>query len=154
MSTFDPDAFLNTQTTEANETHYTPVPGGDYKGVISDLKLRTPKESVIAELYWQLLDVPDAVLKEFGREKVIVRQSVFLDIENGVLAQGKNKNVQLGMVREALGLNTAGQPFSLRMLNGAGPAQLRVEVKARADNAEIQENRITRVAKIASAVAA
>lgn len=148
-SVFDPEAFLNSTTDQPSETKFTPVPGGDYRALIDDIKLRVAKESTILDVTWQLLEVPQDVLEVLGRDKALVRQSLFLDIENGVLATGANRNVQLGRVREAVGQNASGQVWSPRMLKGAGPAQLRLEVKPRKDDASIMENVITRVAKLA-----
>src|SRR5512147_1949483 len=135
MSVFDPEAFMNSTTDAASETKYTPVPGGDYRPLIDDVKLRVAKEPMILDVTWQLLEVPQDVLDVLGRDKALVRQSLFLDIENGVLATGANRNVQLGRVREAVGQNQSGQVWSPRMLKGAGPAQLRLEVKPRKDDA-------------------
>lgn len=146
-SVFDPEAFLNSTTDQSSETKFTPVPGGDYRALIDDIKLRVAKESTILDVTWQLLEVPQDVLEVLGRDKALVRQSLFLDIENGVLAVGANRNVQLGRVREAVGQNVSGQVWSPRMLKGAGPAQLRLEVKPRKDDPSIMENVITRVAK-------
>lgn len=146
-SVFDPEAFLNSTTDQPSETQYTPIPDGDYRGLIDDVKLRQAKDSVILDLMWHLLEVPQEVLTALGRDKALVRQTLFLDIENGVLATGANRNVQLGKVRDAVGQNVSGQIWSPRMLKGAGPCVLRIVVKPRKDDASIMENQITRVAK-------
>jgi len=67
-----------------------------------------------------------------GREPK-VRQSLMLDVRaDGALEFGKGKNVGLGRVREALGQNSTGRPWSFPMLGG----QLaKVKVKHRLDTA-------------------
>jgi hypothetical protein len=48
-----------------------------------------------------------------------VSQSLMLDMtESGALAVGTNKNVNLGRLREALGQNVSGRPWSPNMLQG------------------------------------
>ena len=54
-----------------------------------------------------------------GRDKVTVRQGIMLDItDSGGLDMGKGRNIGLGRLREAIGLNTPGQPFSFSMVAG------------------------------------
>jgi hypothetical protein len=54
-----------------------------------------------------------------GREKVTCKQGIMLDLnEGGQLDMGKGKNVSLGKLREAIGLNSPGQPFSFSMIQG------------------------------------
>lgn len=121
---FNPDQFLDMQVTETNDTKVIPVPVGEYTAVITDVKCRQwqakddPSKSGLAlDLQWEL---DDAAVKELlGRDKVTVKQDIMLDItESGGLDMGKGRNVSLGKLREAMGLNVAGQPFAFSMLNG------------------------------------
>jgi hypothetical protein len=45
--------------------------------------------------------------------------------EEGMLATGKGRNVLLGRLREATGLNQSGEPFAFPMLTGR-PAKVQV----------------------------
>jgi hypothetical protein len=121
---FNPDQFLDMQVTESNDTKVIPVPVGEYTAVIGEVKCRQwqskadPSKSGLAlDLIWEIDD--NAVKELLGRDKVTVKQGCMLDItESGGLDMGKGRNVGLGRLREATGLNTPGQPFSFSMLNG------------------------------------
>lgn len=112
---FNPEAFLNTETSEATSTQYTPIPEGEYNAVIKSVTGRvTDSGKAILDVMWTL----DAEGNEeaHGRD---VRQSVFLDItEGGALASGKGQNVPLGRLREAVGQNVPGQLWSPNQLPG------------------------------------
>lgn len=131
MSTFDPAMFLETTFTEANSTVTIPVPVGEYMAVVEKVEARRwqskedPEKSGIAlDIQWS---VDDQGVKDFlGRDKVTVKQGVMLDLnEAGGLDVGAGKNVRLGRLREALGLNVPGQPFSFLMMTGR-PAKVAV----------------------------
>jgi hypothetical protein len=121
MSTFDINSLLNTQVTEANDTQLIPVPEGEWTGVISKTELRVVKgkdgEAPVCEVYWDVDS--DEVVAITGRDKNQVRQSVWLDLTaSGTLDMGKGKNTSLGRLRDALGQNTPGKPWSFGMLLG------------------------------------
>lgn len=130
---FDPNAYLNLQTTDSFETSYTPVPDGEYPAAVDSLKLETVKFKdkdtgveeirLVCRLIWSILD--DAVKNALGMTKVIVRQDIFVDLTPmGQFDTAKNKNIDLGRVRAAFGMNQGA--FALQMLNGQGPAYIRV----------------------------
>lgn len=116
-SVFDPDMFMNQQTTDANSTAYVPVPEGEYQAVIKDVKAGTAGDKPVLNLTW---GVDDAEVREVtGLEEPTVRQTIWLDLTaSGGLDMGKGKNVGLGKLREALGQNQPGQPWAPGMLNG------------------------------------
>lgn len=124
MSMFDPAMFLEMTVTEANSTESIPVPEGEYLAVVTEVKARTWQSKTDAEKSGIALDITweidDANVKEVvGRDKVTVKQGIMLDLnEAGGLDVGKGRNVNLGRLREAVGLNVPGQPFSFTMLNG------------------------------------
>ena len=121
MSTFNPEQFLDQQVTETNDTKIVPVPVGDYTAVATEVKCRpwqkNENSGLALDITWE---IDDASVKEFlGRDKVTVKQGVMLDVtESGGLDMGKGRNVGLGRLREALNLNTPGQPFSFSMIPG------------------------------------
>ena len=116
-SVFDPDTFLSSTTTEASSTEYVPVPEGEYLAVVTKVAARATERAKILDVTWEIDD--EAVKAETGLEHPTVRQSVFLDVnEQGALETGKGKNVDLGRLREAVGQNTPGQPWSPTMLEG------------------------------------
>jgi hypothetical protein len=92
--------------------------------VAKQVDIRTPKESVILDIRWAVDDA--GVKEETGLDEPTVRQSIFLDMnESGGLALGKGKNVQLGKLREALGLNDPAKAFSFAQIVGR-PARIAV----------------------------
>lgn len=121
---FDPNAFLDQTVEQANSTVMVPVPAREYVAIISEVKSaqwQKKDDPSVSGLKLQLTwDIDDSAVKaELGRDKVTVRQEIMLDLtDNNGLDMGKGKNVQLGRVREALGLNRPGQAFSPSMLNG------------------------------------
>ena len=120
---FDPDVFLSTQVNAQLDTRLVPCPEGSYLAMIESFKPRittnkeTGQEYLIMDIQW-LID--DQKAKEgAGRDKVMVRQSIFIDrTPQGTLDISKGKNVQLGRLREAVGQNIAGQPWAPSMLTG------------------------------------
>jgi len=124
MSAFDPDLFLSQTVDQANDTKVTPCPAGEFTGVVKEFKARqwTAKSDpsntgVTLDVTWTIED--EGVRQTLDRQEVTVRQGIMLDVtEAGALDLGKGKNVGLGRLREALGLNVPGQPFSFGMLNG------------------------------------
>lgn len=121
---FSPDQFLDMQIEGSNDTEIVPVPVGEYTAVADDVKVRQwqakddPSKSGLAlDLVW---NIDDAGVREvLGREKVTVKQGIMLDLtESGGLDMGKGRNVALGRLREALGLNEPGQPFAFSMIPG------------------------------------
>lgn len=117
MSNFDPDQFLQTETEAKLETEYTPIPEGEYMGVIKKLDSNvTPNGSPVLAVTW-IID--DQEVRDFtGMPEPTCRQSVWLDVnDNGALEAGSNKNVQLGRLRDALGQND-GKPWAPSMMEG------------------------------------
>jgi hypothetical protein len=149
MSTFDVESFIHTEIEGANETNFTPVPIGDYEALIDDIKLTSRdingREVVILDVMWDILD--ENLRATMNRDKVIVRQGVFLDVADGALAFGPNQNVSLGRLRDALGQNSDGTPWSFSSLRGAGPVYLRVEHR---DNPNNPDNPYTDVKSVSS----
>lgn len=120
-SAFDPKLLLDAQQTEANSTVKVPIPAREHMSVISAVDITSGSKD---GKDWSRLDVKfdiddPKVKEELGREKVSITQGLMLDFtEQGGLDYSKGRNVQLGRLREAVGLNTPGAPFSFRMLVG------------------------------------
>lgn len=121
---FSPDQFLDMPIEGSNDTKIVPVPVGEYTAVAEDVKVRQwqakddPSKSGLAlDIVW---NVDDAGLRELlGREKITCKQGIMLDLtDSGSIDMGKGRNIGLGRLREALGLNEPGQPFSFTMIPG------------------------------------
>lgn len=147
MSPFDPATFMQTQFNEENATRGIPCPVGEYAAKVEkvDPKL-TESGKALLNLSWEILD-PN-VLVATGKTKVLVRQTVWLDIDEatGSLAFGEGKNIQLGRLREALNQNTKGQPWQPAMLVG-GSARVKVAHNPDKTTGDIYDN-VVAVAKL------
>lgn len=135
-SDFDLEALKNTVIEGVLDTEYPLVPEGDYVGTIRkvdgrQIDMTDGTKRTVININWVVSDDTGVVnLEEItGRPDPVVQQSIFLDIENGVLAMGTGKNVDLGRLRDALGQNS-GKPWNLGMLDGQ---IARVTVKHRKD---------------------
>ena len=150
MSMFSPEQFLDMQVTESNDTKVIPVPPGEYIPVVKEVKIRPwqskadpSKAGIALDLQWTLDDAGVKTL--LGRDEVSVKQGVMLDLsEAGGLDMGKGRNISLGRLREACGLNSPGQPFSVTMLTGR---MARVKVEHRVDGENIYAE-VKQVAKV------
>lgn len=136
---FSPETFMNAVFTEANATTLQPCPAGEFPATVSEIKAAsgTISKGERAGEPWARLDVTweiqdPSVADQLGRKSVKVRQGVMLDLTaEGGLDMSKDRNVNLGRLRDAVGLNQPGQPFSPNMLIGRGG---RVSVQHRIDD--------------------
>lgn len=126
---FDPNAFMQSAV-EPMATTFDLPPEGDCKFMIdADPKQLTPKEikwdddkgsHTAYQLELTCIALDDKVKSAVGRDKVTIPLPVGLDLDvNGRLEVGRNKNVALGALREALNQNTPG--WTPDKLLGAGP---------------------------------
>ena len=134
MSNFDPTSFLDATLTEAT-TKRKPIPAGlELVGIIGEPKSRAwvgkqdPTKSGIAidiSVEIDLSAYPD-VAAETGANKVTLNDSIMLDLtEANTIDNAPGKNGKLRRWREALGMNTPGDPFSFRMMQGR---QIKVKI--------------------------
>lgn len=136
---FNPDDFMNTQVSETFETTYSPIPAGEYTAVISDVKADVVGQDAkpVLNVFWS---IDDQAVKEFtGLENPTTRQTLWLDVtDSGGLAMGKNQNIALGKLRDALGQNT-GAPWAPPMMIGK-VAKVRIEHTANANTGAVYAN--------------
>jgi hypothetical protein len=121
--TFDPATFLNQSYDEALDTKVIPCPVGEYLGLAEKVDVKTwaakdgSSSGLKLVILWDIQD--DSVKQLLGRDTVKVGQDQMLDLtETGQLDFGKGKNVGLGRIREALGLNVPGEAFAFSMIQG------------------------------------
>jgi hypothetical protein len=124
MGTFNPEQFLNATIDTALDTSVVPCPEGEYLAMISgdpDFRSVARKDGsgdiAILVIKW---DIQSEIAKAAtSRNPLIVRQEIMMDTtEGGGLDLGKGKNIGLGRLREAVGMNVPGKPFSFRDLPG------------------------------------
>lgn len=128
MSNFDPTAFLDATTTEAATKRPPLAQGRDFIAVIGEPKIRKAagkkdptKEYTFVDfpLDIDLTAYPDEMQRLGGVTKVSITDGGSLDFNDaGMLDWAPGKNGKLRRYREATDLNTPGQPFSIRMLQG------------------------------------
>jgi hypothetical protein len=154
MSTFNAEQFASTSTSDAFDTKIIPVPDGPHRAQVVKLDYRTLEakdnnpERTIMEISWAVTD--DKIKKLTGMELPTAKQSIWLDLTpEGGLDKGAGKNVALGQVREALGQNKPGKPWSpSHIMNGM--ATILVKGEKDKQNPDITYARVTRVSKATS----
>jgi hypothetical protein len=146
VSNFDPSAFLDTQITEPSVKR-NPIPAGtDVVAVIGEPKMRAwqgkadPSKSGIAcdvPLEIDLSAYPD-LATHVGLPKITLNDSIMLDTtDDGQLDMAPGRNGKLRRYREALDMNSPGQPFSFRAMQGR---MIKVKVKHRTYEGEIYDD--------------
>lgn len=125
-SVFDPAQLLQMSVTGSMDTRLPAVDPGEYTALVKDVKARSGTYSrgerqgqrfVAVDITWAIDD--QSVKEKTGLDSPQVRQSVMIDLTpGGGFDLGKGKNVGLGKLRAALGMNDASQPFSFEMLKG------------------------------------
>lgn len=135
---FNPEAFMQATIDQANDTKVIPCPEGEFHAQAIDVKVssgtigkgeRTGEPWASLNVTWEIADPNVAAITL--RDKTRVRQGVMLDLtSDGNLDMAKGRNIGLGKLRDAVGLNVPGQPFSPTMIIGRAA---RVAVKHRID---------------------
>jgi hypothetical protein len=127
-SVFDAESFLSMTMTDSLSTERPKIDEGEYQGYVKKISIRNGQDK--NGRGYMVLDADLTVDDEGQKQKTnlpepTVRYSAFLDTVNGNLDTSEGKNVDLGLLRHATGLNNPGQPFNLRMLEGK-PLRFRV----------------------------
>lgn len=149
MSLFNPETFMDSVVTGASATSVTPIPAGEYSAVIDEIKPRSVNrkdgsQGLALDITWQVLNPELAA--QLGREKIIARQSLLLDTTPaGTLDLGKDRNVQLGKVRAAVGQNNPNEPWKPANLRGAGPAKILISHRPDQRDSSMIYAEVTRV---------
>lgn len=152
-SLFDPTTFLEQTVTGAMDTKYPVIPAGEYPAISKSLDARKMPNADPTKGPYTVLDIvwgiDDAGVKEATKlENPTCRQSVFLDLNaEGKLDTAETKNVQLGRLREALGLNKPNEIFSFAQLLGQ-PALVRIEHSPNPKDPENPYSNVTKVAQV------
>lgn len=149
MGLFNPDQLAMMEVEQAMDTTFVVLPIGDYTFVVDDLEVREIEPQDSSKDPFHVLELkcsvdgsamtPDGstVQAVTGREKATARYKGFLDIKNGAFELGKGKNIDLGKIREATGLNVPGQKFGLNMLKGRSFVGSVVHVPDRRDPTKV-----------------
>jgi hypothetical protein len=152
-SAFDPELLL-AATTDIAAVRRPPIPAGsEVIGIIGEPVVRQSSGKKDPTQTYTFVDFPIeldlttvAGLQELvGTPKIILKHGVGLQLTDaGLIDWGIGKNAGLRRMREALDMNTAGQPFSIRGMQGR---PIRVKVGNRTYEGEIFDE-IDSVAKV------
>lgn len=88
---------------------------------------------------------PNQFLK---RDKVLVPQTIWLDVKNDELDMSDGANVGLGRLRRMFNQNEPGQAWAPSMLKGKGPAMIKTGQRSNPNNPEDKFAEVLRVAPI------
>ncbi len=118
MSIFNADVLLNCTTEAKLATSIPPMPNGEWIFSITGVEFKNPKPDVIImDAAVECID-PE-VCAVTGMNPTRSKISCFCDVtDTGLLDDTEGKNIQLGKLREALGQNEAGVPWSPMMVVG------------------------------------
>lgn len=158
---FDADAFMQQTVDGPLETEYKLVPTGEYQNVyIADYdskafnlregtsdRTNKPYSFLSFSVPFKISNDP-RVMAETGRDEALVYKEITVDRDaNGGIDRGPNKNVELGRLFEAAGLNSANTPMS--GLRGTGPFVIAVvhESGKRKDGSEWKQARVSKVTR-------
>lgn len=114
---FDINSIQNMVIEGANSTQVVPVPEGEYRAVVKAVDARevTKQDGTrvpVVRVTW----VVDAQNLPGTNE---VTQDIWLDLTpQGTIDMSEGKNVALGRLREAVGQNKPGKPWSFQQLVG------------------------------------
>lgn len=161
---FDPDSFMQVTVDSPMATERQICPEGSFTAMVADFDSTAfekfdftynkgpnagqPGSMTKFNCPFTITDAK--VLADMERDSLKIFQQITLDLApNGGLAVGKDKNVDLGKLREAVDQNTGG-PWTFANLKGAGPllVQVRHETYKRKDGTEATTARVVRTAKI------
>jgi len=149
MSQFDPTQFLDMQFTEANDTVVINPDDGGYPAQIEKADFRQwqskdgTKSGLALDITWELQS--EAAKAKTGRDKVTVRQGLMLDMtDSGMIDMGKGKNISLGRLRDAVGQNIPGRPWSASQLVGQ-MAKVLVKQRVDGDNIYVDVKGVTKL---------
>ena len=129
----DKEQFLNRPIEGPISSSFVAVPEGEYLSKVIENGVSAPEDKLGAngwscwlDITWGIVDEEKlpGVIEETGKEKPTIRQRLFLDVlrdENDkvtALDMGKGKNVPLGQVLEAVGLDGAKKRWTWKHLEG------------------------------------
>lgn len=123
---FNAEQFMQSTYNEANSTRLKPVPPGEYVGVIEPIDAKNFSSGISQKTGepWARLDVyiecaDQRIQDACGVPSRRIKAGIMLDMTpSGGLDMSEGKNITLGRLREAVGLNKPGQPFSFPQLGG------------------------------------
>jgi hypothetical protein len=155
---FNAEAFLNQTITTPMSTTTTPCPEGEFRAFVDDgdnaISFQeggtdrngnelSPRMKVNFAITGDQL--PNQQLK---RDKVLVQQTFWLDVDGDSIDLSEGKNVSLGRLRKALGQNEGA--WNPLMMKGKGPVMIKVGQRSDRNDPTQKYAEVTRVSAIMS----
>lgn len=145
---FDAQAFMSQSIEGTAElaTEPTLVPIEEYEAIVDKVDAKPPKadsewNGVTVSISWEIMD--EQLRAKMNRVKIIVTQFIPVELDDsGRIAKGGDKNWRLWQVKEALG-QKAIDPWNPKLMEGAGPAIVRVKHNTYQGNTSAQVDRVT-----------
>lgn len=155
-STFNPDVFLDEPNTGGLATAMEPAPAGEYTATIKEVRpprsitRKNPGDPPLVgvDIVFEL-DAPD-VAKSLGRTTLSSRYRLLIELDPATnkVSREKGKNVKLGRLLEAAGLNADGRAWRFSELVGKGPFSVVVKHVPDRNDPSIVYDEIDRVAPL------
>lgn len=143
---FDAQSFLHNTIDAPLADEPVLIPQGEYEATIDKIGVKPAKDNdsgVNLNIQWEIND-PE-LKAQLDRVKIIVPQFMFVVLdENGRLDVSGDKNWRLGQVKTAVGQENA-KPWHVAMLEGAGPARVRVNHNTFNGNTNAQVDRVVKL---------
>lgn len=124
MTNFDPNSFLNQTISGGFSTRVKPVPPGEYPAIIKSLgarevdsKMNPGQKQLVVDVTFALAD--PSVAEATGRPEPTTRLSLWIDrTAGGAIDRSEGKNIGLGRLLAAIGMNMGDAEFSFNDLIG------------------------------------
>lgn len=152
-SAFDPAIFEQAITESESSSSLLPIPAGEYNAIIEDYKFNQGVSKKNNENYVSML-ITYSIIDDTGElARAIARppkvsHTYFVDTNaSGAFDFGQGKNVWLGKIRNAVGMNAPGQSFSFSMLKGQA-LRIVVSTEPSKDDPEVIYNRVKSVGRL------
>ena len=150
---FSAENLLQYTTDQKGSTMILPIPKGEWVGVIQGDKLKfreeeSKKKGREGEKFYVLdiiVQFDDPAVKEATkRENPTSRSGIFVDLtpDGTGLDMSQGKNISLNRLRDVLGQNQEGRPWSPAMLGGQA-VKCKIDHEPDKNNPEIVYDRIT-----------
>ena len=140
---FNPEEFMNTTTEGEFSTQRELVESGEYSAIVEQLEAKTvgDRNLPIISVRYKLINTGQE-----GLDGRIIFDTIWLDVDDaGNLMRGPGKNIRLGQLLEAVGMN--GKAWSPGQLQGQ-PVLVAVGQRQNKRSGEM-ENTISKVAMAA-----
>lgn len=153
MSNFDPNAFLSQNISGGFSTRVKPVPPGEYPAIIKSLsarevesKMNPGQKQLVVDVTFAISD--PSVVEATGRPEPTTRLSLWIDrTGNGAIDRSEGKNIGLGRLLAAVGLNMDSATFTFNDLVGK-PALVSVTNNPDKNDPETVYDNVSKVAAI------